>query len=137
MRDWTIKDVRMYLYNRYPRSKRLILTGEMYDVNNFFEISQTRFVRANEVLLGEINEKVFYSTFKIKKVKNEFKLLLQKENVFCSRRYTFTIKIEITDNSSGENKKLTVRCSNVDIEKYDDDIIRVVGSYSDCKFLEK
>ena len=82
MRDWTIKDVRMYLYNRYPRSKRLILTGEMYDVNNFFEISQTRFVRANEVLLGAINEKVFYSTFKIKKVKNEFKLLLQKENVF-------------------------------------------------------
>lgn len=137
MRDWTIKDVRMYLYNRYPRSKRLILTGEMYDVNNFFEMSQTRFVRANEVLLGAINEKVFYSTFKIKKVKNEFKLLLQKENVFCSRRYAFTIKIEITDNSSGENKKLTVRCSNVGIEKYDDDIIRVVGSYSDCKFLEK
>ena len=137
MRDWTIKDVRMYLYNRYPRSKRLILTGEMYDVNNFFEISQTRFVRANEVLLGAINEKIFHSTFKIKKVKNEFKLLLQKENVFCSRQYTFTIKIEITDNSSGENKKLTVRCSNVGIEKYDDDIIRVVGSYSDCKFLEK
>ena len=72
MRNWTIKDVRMYLYNKYPRSKRLILTGEMYDVNNFFEISQTRFVRANEVLLGAINEKVFYSTFKIKKVKNEF-----------------------------------------------------------------
>ena len=137
MRNWTIKDVRMYLYNKYPRSKRLILTGEMYDVNNFFEISQTRFVRANEVLLGAINEKVFYSTFKIKKVKNEFKLLLQKKNVFCSRRYIFTIKIEITDNSSGENKKLTVRCSNVGIEKYDDDIIRVVGSYSDCKFLEK
>ena len=137
MRNWTIKDVRMYLYNKYPRSKRLILTGEMYDVNNFFEISQTRFVRANEVLLGAINEKVFHSTFKIKKVKNEFKLLLQKENVFCSRRYIFTIKIEITDNSSGENKKLTVRCSNVGIEKYDDDIIRVVGSYSDCKFLEK
>ena len=137
MRNRTIKDVRMYLYNKYPRSKRLILTGEMYDVNNFFEISQTRFVRANEVLLGAINEKVFYSTFKIKKVKNEFKLLLQKENVFCSRRYIFTIKIEITDNSSGENKKLTVRCSNVGIEKYDDDIIRVVGSYSDCKFLEK
>ena len=137
MRNWTIKDVRMYLYNKYPRSKRLILTGEMYDVNNFFEISQTRFVRANEVLLGAINENVFYSTFKIKKVKNEFKLLLQKENVFCSRRYVFTIKIEITDNSSGENKKLTVRCSNVGIEKYDDDIIRVVGSYSDCKFLEK
>lgn len=137
MRNWTIKDVRMYLYNKYPRSKRLILTGEMYDVNNFFEISQTRFVRANEVLLGAINETVFHSTFKIKKVKNEFKLLLQKENVFCSRRYTFTIKIEITDNSSGENKKLTVRCSNVGIEKYDDDIIRVVGSYSDCKFLEK
>ena len=137
MRNWTIKDVRMYLYNKYPRSKRLILTGEMYDVNNFFEISQTRFVRANEVLLGAINEKVFHSTFKIKKVKNEFKLLLQKKNVFCSRRYIFTIKIEITDNSSGENKKLTVRCSNVGIEKYDDDIIRVVGSYSDCKFLEK
>ena len=137
MRNWTIKDVRMYLYNKYPRSKRLILTGEMYDVNNFFEISQTRFVRANEVLLGAINEKVFHSTFKIKKIKNEFKLLLQKENVFCSRRYIFTIKIEITDNSSGENKKLTVRCSNVGIEKYDDDIIRVVGSYSDCKFLEK
>ena len=137
MRNWTIKDVRMYLYNKYPRSKRLILTGEMYDANNFFEISQTRFVRANEVLLGAINEKVFHSTFKIKKVKNEFKLLLQKENVFCSRRYIFTIKIEITDNSSGENKKLTVRCSNVGIEKYDDDIIRVVGSYSDCKFFEK
>ena len=137
MRNWTIKDVRMYLYSKYPRSKRLILTGEMYDANNFFEISQTRFVRANEVLLGAINEKVFYSTFKIKKVKNEFKLLLQKENVFCSRRYTFTIKIEITDNSSGENKKLTVRCSNVGIEKYDDDIIRVVGSCSDCKSLEK
>ena len=137
MRNWTIKDVRMYLYNKYPRSKRLILTGEMYDVNNFFEISQTRFVRANEVLLGAINEKVFYSTFKIKKVKNEFKLLLQKENVFCSRQYTFTIKIEIIDNSSGENKKLTVRCSNVGIEKYDDDIIRVIGSCSDCKFLEK
>ena len=137
MRNWTIKDVRMYLYNKYPRSKRLILTGEMYDVNNFFEISQTRFVRANEVLLGAINETVFHSTFKVKKVKNEFKLLLQEENVFCSRRYTFTIKIEITDNSSGENKKLTVRCSNVGIEKYDDDIIRLVGSYSDCKFLEK
>ena len=82
MRDWTIKDVRMYLYNKHPRSKRLILTGEMYDVNNFFEISRTRFVCANEILLGAINEKVFYSTFKIKKVKNEFKLLLQKENVF-------------------------------------------------------
>ena len=84
MRDWTIKDVRVYLYSKYPRNKWLILTGEMYDVNNFFEISQTRFVRANEVLLGAINEKVFYSTFKIKKVKDEFKLLLQKENVFCS-----------------------------------------------------
>lgn len=137
MRDWTIKDVRMYLYNKYPRNKWLILTGEMYDVNNFFEISQTRFVRANEVLLGAINEKVFYSTFKIKKVKNEFKLLLQKKNVFCSRQYAFTMKVEITDNNSGENRKLTVRCSNVGIEKYDDDIIRVVGSCSDCKFLEK
>ena len=137
MRDWTIKDVRMYLYNKYPRNKWLILTGEMYDVNNFFEISQTRFVRANEVLLGAINEKVFYSTFKIKKVKNEFKLLLQKKNVFCSSQYAFTMKVEITDNNSGENKKLTVRCSNVGIEEYDDNIIRVVGNYSDCKFLEK
>ena len=137
MRDWTIKDVRMYLYNKYPRNKWLILTGEMYDVNNFFEISQTRFVRANEVLLGAINEKVFYSTFKIKKVKNEFKLLLQKKNVFCSRQYAFTMKVEITDNNSGENKKLTVRCSNVGIEEYDDDFVRVVGNYSDCKFLEK
>ena len=137
MRNWTIKDVRMYLYNKYPRSKRLILTGEMYDANNFFEISQTRFVRANEVLLGAINEKVFHSTFKIKKVKNEFKLLLQKKNVFCSRQYAFTMKVEITDNNSGENKKLTVRCSNVGIEEYDDNIIRVVGNYSDCKFLEK
>lgn len=137
MRDWTIKDVRVYLYSKYPRNKWLILTGEMYDVNNFFEISQTRFVRANEVLLGAINEKVFYSTFKIKKVKDEFKLLLQKKNVFCSRQYAFTMKVEITDNNSGENKKLTVRCSNVGIEKYDDDIVRVVGSYSDCKFLEK
>lgn len=137
MRDWTIKDVRMYLYNKYPRNKWLILTGEMYDVNNFFETSQTRLVRANEILLGAINDKVFYSTFKIKKVKNEFKLLLQKENVFCSRQYAFTMKVEITDNNSGENKKLTVRCSNVGIEEYDDNIIRVVGSYSDCKFLEK
>lgn len=137
MRDWAIKDVRMYLYNKYPRNKWLILTGEMYDVNNFFEISQTRFVRANEVLLGTINEKVFYSTFKIKKVKNEFKLLLQKKNVFCSRQYAFTMKVEITDNNSGENKKLTVRCSNVGIEECDDNIIRVVGNYSDCKFLEK
>ena len=137
MRDWTIKDVRVYLYSKYPRNKWLILTGEMYEVNNFFEISQTRFVRANEVLLGAINEKVFYSTFKIKKVKDEFKLLLQKKNVFCSRQYAFTMKVEITDNNSGENKKLTVRCSNVGIEEYDDNIIRVVGSCSDCKFLEK
>lgn len=137
MQNWIIKDVCMYLYNKYPSGKRLILTGEMYNKNNFFEISPMRPIRVNEFLLGKVNEKAIYSTFKIKKVKNEFKLLLQKKNVFYSRHYAFTMKIEITDNNSGENKKLTMRCDNVDIDEYNDDIIRVVGSCSDCKCFEK
>jgi len=137
MQNWTIKDARMYLYNKCPSGKRLILTGEMCDENNFFGIDQMRSVRVNEFLLGKINEKAIYSTFKIKKVKDEFKMLLQKKNVFYSRHYAFTMKIEIVDSNSGENKKLTVRCDSVDIDEYNDDIIRVVGSYSDCKLLEK
>lgn len=139
MQSWTIKSVKMYLYNKYPSGKRLILSGDIDNERNFFEISPLKSVRVNRILLGKTNEKAFYSTFKIEKVRKEFESLLRNEDIFYSRHYAFTMKCELSDNTSGKSKKLMVRCDDVDIDEYEynGNIMRIVGSCSDCKFIKK
>lgn len=137
MQNWTIKDVKTYLYDKTSKRINPILTGVRVESapDSFFEVSPLRDVRVNKLLLGKLNETTVYSTFKIKSMKKKFKLLLAGDT-FYKYHYAFKLEIVAENDTLSKPIKFTMVCNDVEISDYHDDIIKIVMN-SDCELLKK